>query len=340
MAFPWIFASNFESGSNADWDSESDTGSLLDFPHYSVLASLPWSQAAPYSGAYCMRVRMGDTNDHTLTEADIAIAADTGRYASFMLYLAPNVTATADDTFQILELQQAGGTVEAVVGLRITASTNAVEIGCGETAPTAFATATLDRNRWYHVELFADLDAGGGNDGSLTLYLDGVSVATVSSLDQGAVGKGVLGTQDTLSTTTGTLLFDDFVFDDAQVYPRRERFPLDVTPTKSTHVFVGPGAVQFGALLSTTAGNTMKLYDTDTANVNDAQGLVADLDYDAGRVSIEGPLYFTRGCYVQLSGTNPRGSVQLLRSVDGPRFYSAQGIRHYGQNRRARANNV
>ena len=35
MAFPWIFHSNFESGNNSEWDSETDTGAQLDFPHYS-----------------------------------------------------------------------------------------------------------------------------------------------------------------------------------------------------------------------------------------------------------------------------------------------------------------
>ena len=69
-----------------------------------------------------MRIQMGDTNDHTLTEGDIDIADATTRSFRFYLYLSPNIVATADDTFNIFELQQTGGaTTEASLGLRITA---------------------------------------------------------------------------------------------------------------------------------------------------------------------------------------------------------------------------
>ena len=75
MAFPYIFKANFEGGTNGEWDSESDTGSRLDFPHYSELARIP-GLAMPYRGARCMRVDLttGQTNDHTVTEGDIDIA--------------------------------------------------------------------------------------------------------------------------------------------------------------------------------------------------------------------------------------------------------------------------
>ena len=73
MAFPWIFEESFDAGTRGDWDSESDTGSLLDFPHYTTLAAIPGG-GLPFRGAYCMRIVCGDTNDHTLTEDDIDIA--------------------------------------------------------------------------------------------------------------------------------------------------------------------------------------------------------------------------------------------------------------------------
>ena len=45
MAFPWIFHANFEQGTNAEWDSETDGASptQLDFPHYTELARFPGS---------------------------------------------------------------------------------------------------------------------------------------------------------------------------------------------------------------------------------------------------------------------------------------------------------
>lgn len=339
MSFPWLFKSNFEAGTNAEWDSEQDTGTRLDFPHYSELARFPWSECAPYRGAYCMRVQMGDTNDHTVRENDVDIADTVTRYVSFYLYLAPNVAATADDTFNILELQQSGGgTVESSLGLRITAATGAIEIGIGDgTAPTDFAASTLTRNRWYHVELEALISTAGS--GTLQLFVDNTSVVSLTSLTNAAgVGSADFGTQDTLSTTTGTILFDRFIFDDARIYPDRERFPRQMVLTKTGHVFVGPGYIESATLLTTGASNTMFLFDTDTANANDAQGRVVELDLST-HTSASGPWYFQRGCYVQLSGTNPRGQIQLP-AANGPRYYSASGMRLYGLQRKQRVGNV
>lgn len=343
MAHPWLFEAKADANSATPFgfDSESDTGSRLDAPHFSDLARFPGSELAPYRGAYCWRVEMGDTNDHTLTEGDIDIADGATAFLSFYLYLAPNVAATADDTFNLFEFQQAAGTREASLGLRITAATQAVEIGVGDgIAPTDFATSPLERNCWYHVEVKMKCSTGAA--GTLTLYLDGLSVVALTGLtNAAAVGQGVLGTQDTLATTTGTLLLDWLRFDDAQIYPQRERFPLQTTFTQSCHAFVGPGTIGSFTLLSTTAGNIARLYDTDTGNVNNAQGFVAECDLSAF-VSVEGPLEFRRGCFVQLTGTNPRAQV-TLGDEDGdhrPPFYSAWGMRHYGRGRKERPNNV
>lgn len=346
MAYPYIFEAKVDANlaTPFGWDSESDTGSLLDAPHFSELARFPWSHCAPYRGAYCWRVRMGDTNDHVLIEGDCDIADGATAFASFYLYVAPDVVASADDEFNIFEFQQAGGTVEASVGLRITAATDVVEIGIGDgTAATDYAAATLEKNRWYHIEVGMLVSTGAV--GTLTLYVDGVSVVALDTLDNAAaVGRGVLGTQDTLATTTGTLLFDQFVFDDLQVYPDRERFPHQRVFTVSGHAFVGPGAIDTAALLSTTAADRVRLYDTDTGNVNDAQGFVAEL-LTEGHTSIEGVLQFKRGCYVSLNQSTARAQVTLssgdaIPGSLGPRYYSPSGIRRWGLVRKERPGNV
>ena len=109
MAFSWIFHANFEAGTNAEWDSESDTDGIIDFPHYSELARFPWSTCTPYSGAYCARiVPAGGTNDATLTEADINIANTVASHFHFNLWWGPDFDATVDDTFVLLELQETG----------------------------------------------------------------------------------------------------------------------------------------------------------------------------------------------------------------------------------------
>lgn len=339
MAHPWIFEANFEAGTNAEFDSETDTGSRLDFPHYSELARTP-GIGMPYRGAYCMRIQMGDTNDHTLIEGDIDIADTVTRYSSFMLFIGGDVDATADDTWNIYEVQGTADAVENAVGFRYTAATDVLDIGVGQVAPTVFYA--INKGRWYHVELVSVIQTGG--TGTATLWLDGVSVATVTTLTNTAVLRGVLGTQNTLSTTSGTLLFKDFKFDDAQVFPPNKRWPEVVRITKTAHAFVGPGYIDTATLLSATG--TMDVYDTDTANTNDASAKRIQLDTAGNFVSHDTPTYFERGCYVVLAGTNPVGEVRLTTwpqypGQRGPTAYFSEGaIRSYALRRTVRPNNV
>ena len=333
MAYPFIFESNFEQGTNAEWDTETDTGSKLDFPHFSALSRVAGS-GIPFRGAYCMRVdlRAGDTNNHTVTEGDIDIADGATRYFRFYVHVSKDFTATADDTFNIFELQQAGGTVEVSLGMRVTASSNLLEIGVGDgTAPTSFVTC--DRGRHVCVELLATVSSIGA--GVVTLFLDGGQVATLTSQTHAAaVGQGVLGVQDQLSTTTGVLLFDQFVMDDARVYPIQNRFPTQIDVTKDQHLFVGPGCIDGASITSTSADNTIRFYDTDTANTTVAQSRSIALA-NAGSSGVSGPVYFEKGCYIVLAGTSPTAQVFFVRSSDkrgqhGPQYYSDGAIRQYG----------
>ena len=342
MAFPWTFHENFESGTLGGFDSESDTGSLLDFPHYSVLAHDP-NSVMPYRGAYCMRNQLGDTNDHTVTEGSIDIA-DTGEaYFRWYLALSRDFRFTADDTFNVFELQQAGGTPEVSVGFRVTNSTQLIEFGIGDgTAPTSFAHWPA-LGKWVCVELYANIETNG--TGVVTLFLDGAQVATLTSQTHAAaVGQGVLGSQDTLATTLGTIYYDEFVMDEDRVYPYRERFPHGFHLLKSGHAFIGPGYIESAALLTLASSDeTLVLYDTDTANTNDVSPAVK-LDTNA-QTSVGGPLYFERGCYALLGGTNTEGIVYMTRSneklgVKGPLYYSDWGMRYYGYHRKARPQNV
>lgn len=338
MAFPWVFESNFELGTNADWDSESDTGAKLDFPHYSQLAAIP-GLPMPWSGAYCARVVMGDTNDHTVTEGDIDIADAATRHFRFMFYAHNDVTATADDTFNIFELQQAGGTIECSLGMRLTAATNLLEIGIGDgVAPTSFVTFT--RGRWTAIEWSVLISTAGA--GTSTLLVDGASVvALTSQTHAAAVGQGVLGTQNTLSTTTGTLLFKDFVMDDARVFPPAMRYSRSPLLTKSGHAFVGPGYVDSANLYSGAGTDcVLSLYDTDTGNTDDAGKLRVELKNTANSQLVgtnkTSPVYFERGCFVSMSGTTPRAQLDI-------RPYGAWGgdgaIRNYGLRRKTTPRN-
>ena len=337
MAFPWIFDENFELGTKGGFDTAAGT---VTFPHYSTLAGIPSiGPAAPFRGAFCMQ-SIVSTTDNTLLEADLDIADTVTRWSSFYCYVSPNFTGTANDTLPLYELQSAGNVVENVVGLRITATGNLLDIGIGKATPTSFP-ASFSRGVWHHIELQSDIQTAG--TGIVTLWLDGANVGNVGTLTNVAVIQGVLGTQDVLSTTSGTVLFDRFIFDDAHVFPEKVRFPTSVTITRDTHVFVGPGWIDSATLLS--ASGTLVLYDTDTANTDNAEAVV-DIDSTRGRIAYDGGAEFRRGCYADIA-TNARGEVKLFTGRDwrtgkyGPIAYGSNGaIRSYGARRRPRPGNV
>ena len=116
MGFPWIFSSNFESGTNAEWDTETDTASRLDFPSYKTLAQY---KLAPYRGAYCMRVAAGSTSDADVLEGDLDLAANAVRYFRFYICFSDDFTGSANDTVNLFEAQDASHTIEIAFGFRV-----------------------------------------------------------------------------------------------------------------------------------------------------------------------------------------------------------------------------
>ena len=335
MAFPFILESNFELGTNAEWTSESDTGSLLDFPHYTELARIP-GLSVPYRGAYCMRVKCSDSNaTHMVVSTTIDIADAATAFARWYMYVSPDFTATADDVFNIFEFAQAGGgTVETSIGMRITAATNKLEIGLGDgTATTQYATNDFPRGRWVCVEVKQTV-VTGSTTAVITLFVDGAQVSTkTDAQNAAAIGDGQLGTKAVLTTTTGTILFDQFVFDDLRIYPITDQFSRTMLLTKSGHVFVGPGGVDNITLLAGSGiDSVVSLFDTDTGSTLDAtnirlelKGTVASVPTDPAGV----PVHFRRGCFVQLAGTAPRALVQFC-----PTLNSSGAIRSYAERRK------
>ena len=340
MAFPYIFHSNFEAGTNAEWDSESDTGGKLSFPHYSTLAAIP-GMGLPYSGAFCAwwDLRTGDTNDHTVTEGDIDIATGATRYFRWKMFISNDFAATADDNFSIFELQQAGGTQVYVVGLQIEADDEQLKIWVAENStPETVSGNTLPKGRWFVVEVIANVDTAAAN-GDISVNIDGSEWVSLTTTVQNAaaIGTGVLGTQNTLSTTTGSILIDDFIMDDAQIYPPRTRYPNPVRMLKTGHAFVGPGSIDSITLLS--AAGTCSVYDTDVANADDPESKIIELDEAKGLLGHNGPVRFERGCYVVLSSA-AYAEVRLPAS-GGPITYGSDGaLRTYASKRIPRPMNV
>lgn len=341
------FAASFDTGDNSQWDSETDTGSLLDFPHYTTLAAVP-GRPMPYRGAYCMRIAPGDTNDHTVTEGDIDVATGATGWCRWAMYISTDFAATANDEFSIFQWQQAGGTVEAHVALEITASTDAVVIGGADGAGDISSTAvTIPKGVWHIVEtmLTVETTAGCSGDGVLDVYLNGARILNATSQTHGgAVGQGVLGTQDTAATTNaGYILFDDFVFSDTRYYPT-SRFHTHRIVTSDSFLFVGPGRVDNVKIIDDGGGdNEMELYDTDVYSASleprwRGRTVTANTDVDAADVPIE----FTRGCLVRFpagggGGRVVAGEFNIGRAVG---WGSDGAIRNYAHNRKPTPGNV
>src|SRR3990167_1649169 len=332
MAFPYIASSSFDTGNNSEWDSESDTGSLLDFPHYTTLAAIQ-DAPAPYRGAYCMRITPGDTNDHTLTEGDMNIADGSTAWVRFAMYISKDFAATANDIFNIFEWQSAGATVEAVISLQITATTDLVEIAAADGTEASTGWTYLSKGVWHVIE--AMLTVSTGSAGVLDLYVDGERVQNLASQDHaGAITDGIFGTQGTLSTTNaGYLLFDEFAFDDTRL-ALTQRFHTHRLITRSSFLFMGPGKILNVKIVDGGGGDVIvQLYDTDVYNASltpiwTDRTNTANTNVDAADVPIE----FNRGCLALLSGTLTGAILNIGRAVG---WGSDGAIRTYAVNRKA-----
>lgn len=343
MAFPFVFESNFEQGTNAEWTSETDVAGILNYRHYTWLGRYQPDKVgpiAPWRGAYVAEWDLvGDTSDHTLISSSIVIADTTTLWMRMLLFLGKDLTG-ATDVFNIYEHQGTANAVEAAVGLRITTGAATVEIGIGQTSPTAYATQKLEKGKYYTVELATVVQSGG--TGTSDLYVDGSLVASITGITNTAVLRGVLGTQDTLSTTLGHIFVSEVAFDELRIYPHRTRFPVSVQLTKSSHVFVGPGWIDSTALLS--SAGTVVLYDTDTANTHNAEGSI-ELDSTRSIVGYDGGAYFERGCYAVLGATTRAevkvGTSNITTQSLGPITYGSVGaLRQYAHKRSVRPQNV
>ncbi len=357
MAHPWLFETTPSTITTPfGWTSETDTRGSLDVKHYShqKLRSL---KVVPYRGAYLFHhdQSIGTvTTDAVVTETTAFDTAAAGVIHVKFFFQAKDLVMAADDRFTIFSLDSAGPVSETAVDVLYTAAAG-YQLVCGETGATAVGAAagearatSLIQGKWHCIEFRSDIDNAGSNDGTIDFYVDGYQVgAQMTGLDQGAITQARMGMiGGDAGTTSGHLFFYGVVADDARIYPFKERWPSQVILSQSAHVFVGPGAIGGAAILTTTAGNTLHLYDTDEANADNEQDRVVELAVGANG-SFEGPLFFHKGCYAVLGGTNPRGQVILdmdaaYGEAPGPVAYGSEGaiLSYANESRKARQWNV
>lgn len=328
--FPYVAHMNFEAGGVAEFDSETDTESKLNVRHWSWLAGHGARLELPYHGAYAMHIDLSaGTAAAYLQENDLFdLSADATLHIRFYFY-AKGLTMATSDRFNIFALESAADTNEVAVG--VINNAGEIQLICSETGATAVGAGSrqtyLEQGVWHCVELSVNIDAGGGNDGTIDFFVDGQQVgAQITALDQGAIVHARFGvTGIDAGTTAGHLLFDSLVADDTRVFPMRSRFGEQQMAMKSGHLFLGRGELEQVTLMAGAAtDNALILYDTDEANTNDASNIIVPELRNAQGASDtvtynvpKGQGWFERGCYAALSGTNPRALVMARRATQG-----------------------
>jgi hypothetical protein len=339
MAFPYLAHVNFEDGTKQSFNTETDTGGKLDFAHYSTLAKIP-GMPAPWRGAYCMRIDLAPgTQDAYLQEDDdLDLSADGALHVKWKMWVSTDVVMANNDEFLIFSLQSTGPVNEVVVALNYTTA-NGLRIGVGETA--AAQLIPCPTGRWFDVELHVELDAGGGNDGSVIMRIDGQTLTTVATLDQAAIIQARLGVQGQDSgTTRGVLLFDHFMADDARLYPTNDdqRWSYNQTIYKSGHLFVGRGTLENIQLITGDTDNILECWDTDSALTTDVNRRKVYLVTSTAEEIVDPagmPVTFTRGCYVTLSGTAAGSGPQAIAKFCNVAAWGSDGaVKTYGQKRK------
>lgn len=332
MAFPYIFESNFEGGTNAEWTTgETDTGTILDFPSFRTLAA---HGMEPYSGAYCMRILSpGTPADAYVSAPECNIADGVTSYFRFNIFFAPDFACTATDVCPILELQGAANAATVAFGFRIAITTNLINFGVGGAntgaVPDNLSAEPVERGVWYTIELCVYIDTGGG--GTVGMYVSrrgGVSSDTVEAeaetITNIAVTHAVFGLHDPLATTTGYILLDNFVQDNARLY-NPNRYPEVVPLTKTAHAFVGPGQIEELVLLPGSAAGVVSVYDSDCAETVDLVATVsaAVANETVTRVT---PINVSRGAYCVLTGQGDPRALAKLKYAS----HSAGSVRDVG----------
>jgi len=319
MAFPYTTFANFENQTMGHFDVETDTGARLDFPHYTELARHP-HLPAPYRGAYCMRV---DLSPNT----NLAVVQETGSwdltagtdeiYLRFKVFLSKDTVMANSDEFAILQFWSATNTLEAGVFINYTTA-NGFRIGIGSTTGSSWNSCIL--GQWHDVEVY--FNPAGGAGGAIDAWIDRGALSQVGSLTNANITSGVLGVglQDA-GTTKGTILFDQVIGhkNGARIGSGGQRFPKQIEVQGSGHVFVGHGIVDNVSLLSGgAADNVLRVWDTNQADTTNASMKLELKNLNADETPIDPagvPLEITYGCYIELSGTDPRAMVNVYRAT-------------------------
>lgn len=335
MAFPFLSESGFESGGTLTtapdhWAAVSPSPfTRASFAHYSGLAAVP-GLPAPYRGAFAFAINLGpNTTDHYVRE-DTAwdVAFTTRQFFRFNIFVSADTVMANNDEFALLQIRSAAA-VEAAVVLNFTTA-NGFRIGFGQTGGTNFLGFTL--GAWHSIELNFLCSTAVTANGTIDLTVDGGPGTQITGITNLAVTEGRVGvmSQDA-GTTRGWVVIDDVMSDDLTMPVPSVRWPTSVLLTTTGHAFVGHGCITWARLMSGAAtDNVVSIFDSDVGST-DASKLVLELKNTANSQLVDGSMadeiYVTRGCFVTMSGTNPRALIDI---EPGAAFGSDGAVRNYG----------
>lgn len=325
--FPYIYQTGFESGAVDTGGAETDTGSKGSYVHYVDLQRkygfLPWR------GAYCYLIDQtaGNTTEVIQTVAGFDVSAS--NYWSFGFAFYAKNTEMANGDRSTIAACKATATNEVTLQLYYTTAAG-LQLLLTETASTAVGSnpvCSLSENEWHWIEMYGKVDAGGGNDGTAYLVVDGNAIGNIGSLDQGAFTDLIVGLTDIdAGHNNGYYAFDDIyvsgVDTSAVRIGYRSRFSMTphvsaiATSTYGEHIFLGPGTLREVTLLTAAAGDLIRVYDTDRAYSSGDYGpMISEANFSSGYPVIAGPLEFQRGCYVKITAAGAAGARGVV-SID------------------------
>ena len=318
MALPLEFYENFEAGTKGNFDSETDDGNRLDFPH---ARDLKPSGLNAYRGAYCMRVDIGKNNNPAYLSETISWASGQTRYGRFRLFVGKDVQFGNNlDYVRILQFYSTGELREGrlVIGrVDPVGIVLAVEMH-GETWGDNNAYFALPIGEWVTIEWLRKVDS---SIGFMSALLPDVCQITSDRRADATNIEMRFGGFDNSGDLKGTLLFDEFAIDEGRLYDdsgsahNGALSGRNIVLLKSGFAFLGKGEIEHVNLIDGGSGDCrVKIYDTDDVNALPIGGLrenLATLTASSTAQSLHRGFSVSRGAYVELSGTNPQAIVRI-----------------------------
>lgn len=316
MALPLEFHETFEAGTKGNFDSESDSGNRLDFPHQMDIGD----RMMPWRGAYMCRVSLGKNSDDAYLEEGVSWADGQNRWGRFKMFVGEDVQFGNDlDYARILYFYSSTSTAEARLVLARFEPLGIVLVTETENESWNVNNShfKVPIGEWFTVEWELDVDTDSGYLGAI---LPNVCRITSRNAAMGTITKFRLGSIDQNGDITGTIYFDDFMVDEGRLYddPSAHNGALSggsLFFLQSGFAFLGEGAIDHVTLIDGGSNDSrVRIYDAFEPTALPAGSLRYDLKAVSGNPTPQSSsnlVPFRRGAYVQLSGTNPQAIVRL-----------------------------